>query len=138
MNMATLLASGGGEDVESVCYLCLDGGVDDAGQPLRRDCACRGTDAGFVHLFCLTGFAASKSKQAHKMNAFRDPWETCPGCHQQYQNELGIDIATEFVSFIRRQYPNDTERQVESLHVKLRAFHSMLTCCNQCKRGNLE
>ena len=38
---------------EAVCYLCLDGGADDAGQPLRRDCACRGTDAGFVHLACL-------------------------------------------------------------------------------------
>ena len=37
------------DDGEAVCYLCLDGGVDDAGQPLRRDCACRGSDAGFVH-----------------------------------------------------------------------------------------
>jgi len=46
------------KDVESVCYLCLDGGVEESGQPLRRDCACRGTDAGFVHLSsCLAGFA---------------------------------------------------------------------------------
>ena len=37
----------------NACYLCLDGGVDDADQPVRRDCACRGTDAGFVHLACL-------------------------------------------------------------------------------------
>ena len=35
------------DDDGAVCYLCLDGGVDDnAGQPLRRDCSCRGTDAG--------------------------------------------------------------------------------------------
>jgi hypothetical protein len=27
-------------DLKAVCYLCLDGGVDDEdGQPLRRDCA---------------------------------------------------------------------------------------------------
>jgi hypothetical protein len=52
------------EDEEAVCYLCLDGGLDEAGQTLRRDCACRGTDAGFVHLSCLTGYAESKSKQA--------------------------------------------------------------------------
>ena len=26
------------DDQEVVCYLCLDGGVDEAGQPLRRDC----------------------------------------------------------------------------------------------------
>jgi hypothetical protein len=49
---------------EAVCYLCLDGGVDnDDGQPLRRDCACRGTDAGFVHLACLTKYAETKSNK---------------------------------------------------------------------------
>ena len=38
-------------DEEVVCYLCLDAGSDDeaGGQSLRRNCACRGTDAGFVH-----------------------------------------------------------------------------------------
>ena len=42
------------DDREAVCYLCLDGGVDDEdGQQLRRNCACRGTDAGFVHFSCL-------------------------------------------------------------------------------------
>ena len=50
------------DDGVAVCYLCLDGGDDEAGQPLRRDCACRGTDAGFVHLSCLAEFAAAKSK----------------------------------------------------------------------------
>jgi tetratricopeptide (TPR) repeat protein len=114
--------SGGGEDVESVCYLCLDGGAD---EPLRRDCACRGTDAGFVHLSCLAGYAANKSRQASGMNEFTDPWETCPSCHQDYQNELAVDIASKFVSFVRRQYPDDTRMQVESLGMKLRALDSM-------------
>jgi len=54
----------------------------------------------------------------HHPDEFRDPWIDCPNCHQQYQNELGIDIATEFVSFVRRQYPNDTKRQVEALYMK--------------------
>jgi hypothetical protein len=54
------------------------------------------------------------------------PWRECPGCHQYYQNELGIDIATEFVSFVRQKYPRgDTEKQVESLHLKLCALDSM-------------
>ena len=114
--------SGGGDVEEAVCYLCLDGGVDKSDQPLRRDCACRGTDAGFVHLSCLTGFAAAKSVQANDMNEFRKPWEKCPGCHQEYQNELGIDIASEFVSFVRRQYPDNSERQVEALNLKLNAL----------------
>jgi hypothetical protein len=59
------------------------------------------------------------------MNEFREPWRLCPGCHQQYQNELRIDIANEFVSFVRRKYPRDTQSQVEALDVKLRAFNSM-------------
>jgi hypothetical protein len=53
MMASSSLASGGIGDGEFVCYLCLDGDLDDDGQPLRRDCACRGTDAGFVHLSCL-------------------------------------------------------------------------------------
>ena len=111
----------------AVCYLCLDGGLDDADQPLRRDCACRGTDAGFVHLECLTGLAASKSVQARNkdMNSFINPWEFCPSCHQKYQNELAVDIATKFVSFVRGQYPDDTRMQVESLHFKLHALMDM-------------
>jgi hypothetical protein len=111
---------------EAVCYLCLDAGPDEVDQPLRRDCACRGTDAGFVHVSCLANYAETKSKQASDTNAFSDQWIDCPNCHQQYQNELGIDIATKFVSFVRRQYPNDTKRQVESLYLKMRAFDSML------------
>jgi len=107
---------------EAVCYLCLDGGVDDADQPLRRDCACRGTDAGFVHLSCLAGYAEIKSNQARDMNQFVNPWLDCPGCHQYYQNELRLDIASKFVLFVRRQYPSDTQKQVESLFMKLRAL----------------
>jgi E3 ubiquitin-protein ligase DOA10 len=80
VDAASSLAIGG--DREAVCYLCLDGGVDDDdGQPLLRDCACRGTDAGFVHLSCLTNYAAAKSRQASEMNEFSDPWKICPSCH---------------------------------------------------------
>ena len=88
---------------------------DNAGQPLRRDCACRGTDAGFVHIDCLTGYAETKSKQTSGMQEFVTPWQVCPGCHQKYQNELAIDIANKFVPFVRRQYLDDTQRQVASL-----------------------
>ena len=103
------------DDSAPVCYLCLDADADDDGQPLRRDCACRGTDAGFVHLACLAEYAAAKSIRASDMNAFRDPWRVCHGCHQYYQNELAIDIAAKFVSFVRKQYPGDTYKQVEEL-----------------------
>jgi len=114
------------DDSAPVCYLCLDGDLDDDGQPLRRDCACRGSDAGFVHLECLAEYAAAKSKQASDMNKFVEPWVVCPSCHQYHQNELRIDIATEFVSFVRKQYPRDTQSQVESLYLKLCALMDML------------
>ena len=115
------------DDDVAVCYLCLDGGLDDDNQQLRRDCACRGTDSGFVHLSCLTNYAATKSKgwDGHDMNEIRDPWLNCPSCHQKYQNELRIDIATEFVSFVRQQYPRNTQMEVESLYLKLRALDNM-------------
>ena len=119
---SSLLASSEDDGV-AVCYLCLDTG---AHEPLRRDCSCRGTDAGFVHLSCLAEFAATKSKQASDMNEFRDPWRVCPGCHQCYQNELAIDIASKFDSFVRKQYPGDTGMQVEGLYLKLRALDNML------------
>ena len=64
VDASSSLASG--DDGEAVCYLCLDGGLDETGQQLRRDCACRGTDAGFVHLACLTKYAATKSKQTNE------------------------------------------------------------------------
>jgi hypothetical protein len=59
------------------------------------------------------------------MIEFSKPWRVCPGCHQEYQNELAVDIAAEFVSFIRRQYPDDTQMQVEALNMKLCALYSM-------------
>jgi hypothetical protein len=59
------------------------------------------------------------------MIEFTQPWIDCPGCHQEYQNELAVDIATQFVSFVRRQYPQDTQKQVEALHLKLRALMNM-------------
>jgi hypothetical protein len=125
MDASSLLAS---DDGEAVCYLCLGTGADEAGQPLRRDCACRGTDAGFVHLSCLTNYAATKSKgwDGRDTNEFVNPWDTCPSCYQEYQNELGIDIASEFVSFVRRQYPHNTQSQVEALHVKKCALMKMV------------
>ena len=111
---------------ETVCYLCLDGDVDEAGHPLRRDCSCRGTDADFFHLSCLAKYAAAKTERARDTKEFREPWDRCPSCHQDYQNELRIDIASEFVSFVRRKYPRDTEKQVEALQAKLCGLCFML------------
>jgi len=69
----------------------------------------------------------TKSKQdMDDLDEFITPWYLCPSCHQKYQNELAIDIANKFVSFVRRQYLDDTQRQAEALYVKLRALNNML------------
>jgi glucose-6-phosphate-specific signal transduction histidine kinase len=61
------------------------------------------------------------------MNEFIEPWSDCPSCHQKYQNGFAVDIASEFVSFVRRQYPRgDAQSQVEALNLKLYALNSML------------
>jgi hypothetical protein len=52
------------------------------------------------------------------------PWQSHDW--KDYQNELAIDIANKFVSFVREKYPKNTQSQVESLQVKLRALNSML------------
>jgi hypothetical protein len=109
MNQSSLLAS---DDGMVVCYLCLDGGLL---EPLRRDCACRGSYAGFVHLSCLAKYAETRSIQASEMYELVQPWRACPSCNQVYQNELAIDIASKFVSFVRRKYPRNTQKQVEAI-----------------------
>jgi len=71
------LPSGDDGEEKAVCYLCLDVGLE----PLRRDCARRGTEAGFVHLSCLTNYAATKSERAHILNdngiGFSNAWVVC-------------------------------------------------------------
>lgn len=118
MGFSSILYSGKDEDAV-VCYFCLDAGPDESGLPLIRNCLCCGTDAGFVNLSCLAKYAAFKSKQTCEMNKFRDPWRFCPNCLQTYQNEFAVNIAAEFVSFVQQNYPQDTQRQVEALDLKL-------------------
>ena len=118
-------SSSGNEEQGAMCHICHGTVADESGQPLRRDCACRGTDAGFVHLSCLTKYGETKSNRSCDMEEFRKPWKTCLCCHQEYQNKLAVDIATEFVSFVRRKYPDDTQKQVEAFNLKMCAFESM-------------
>jgi hypothetical protein len=89
------------------------GGVDDnSDQPLRRDCACRGTDAGFVHLACLTDYAETKSEQALDMNEFVTdefgiPWFSCPSCHQ--------DIRMSLLSILRTSLYRSFEGSIQTI-----------------------
>ena len=81
----------------------------------------------------------SKSEWAHEIGGkeFMDPWLKCPNCHQEFRNELAVDIATKFAGFVRRQYPLDTQTGVELLR-GIYLFESMFgRLLPWCKRGKL-
>ena len=93
------------------CWICLDGGSDEDGKPLVRECSCRGS-AGYVHASCLIGYAEHKTKvdyeslpairnTKHAMK-FREPWEKCSNCEQFYdvKGRLAVDLADAFVDFV--------------------------------------
>jgi hypothetical protein len=93
----------------ATCYFCLDDGPDDAGQPLVRDCSCRGDSAGFAHLPCIIQYAKEKSKQANEMSpvaltAFAVPWKTCPNCKQPYKNKLSLNLTSAFILYAEEAF----------------------------------
>jgi hypothetical protein len=101
----------------AVCWICLEGGADDSGKTIARDCACRGNDAGFAHTSCIIKYAQKKSEQAINPEEFIAPWEKCPICRQDYQNDLRIQIANAFVSFTEGTYGHPGNSLVDKMRV---------------------
>lgn len=90
---------------QASCWICLEGGQDESGQPLRRDCSCRG-NAGFAHVSCIIKFAEVKCKEITEYEAgvFDDPWTICHHCKQPYQNDLALDVSAACVPFAEKTY----------------------------------
>jgi len=88
------------------CWICMDEGPDDRGHPLRRDCSCRGSSAGFGHPSCVTQYAEQKFTIGPSCETW-DPFIRCPNCNQNYQNELALDMADALVTFIQEKFPTD-------------------------------
>ena len=95
------------------CWICLDEGPDDSGQPLIRDCSCRG-DSGYYHLSCIIKYAEKKSEEwdgleskgmRYEIGDYSKPWRQCPNCNQSYQNTLLLDLADGLISFTKKLYP---------------------------------
>jgi hypothetical protein len=115
---ATTLSS----KAEVVCYSCQECGPDASGHLPGRSCACRGSDAGYVHLSCLANYASEKSRQEQVVQDFNRPWEYCPVCEQKHRGEFAVALATEFSAFVRREYPHDATLRVICLSTKLSAL----------------
>lgn len=109
------------EEEHDMCYLCFGEGPDETGQPLRRDCSCRG-GSGFAHLSCIIEYAKQKSQQRDgngRVKQFTEPWRFCPNCKQMYQDELALDLVNEFVIFVEGEYPGDRQKHLWALDRKL-------------------
>lgn len=102
------------------CWICLEEGPDETGESVVRGCSCRG-DAGYAHVKCLMLYAETKSLQYLEKNEgdrVTKPWNQCPNCEQEYnENGLGLKMATGFVSFTERKFP---QSELFALVFKLR------------------
>ena len=104
----------------AICFICLEGDDEDdtttttttIGEPLVRNCSCRGDSAGFAHMSCMVKYAEQKCKQAAAkpsfpapwgpcpdLMTFAEPWTICPNCKQSYQQQVAIDLSSSFVTF---------------------------------------
>ena len=107
------------------CWICLGEGPDELGNPLIRDCSCRGSDAGFAHRACIVQYATMKFEDSEG-NLNWEVWEICPGCMQSYQKTLAADLANDCVSFVEKQYDShDKLVCIEALHQKHVTFADM-------------
>ena len=78
------------------CWICLEDGPDDDGEPLVRNCACRGETSAGYHVSCIIDYARVKTNEAidlrekeHKVvEATDEPWKLCPNCKQPYDAEI--------------------------------------------------
>ena len=74
------------------CWICLEEGPDENGQPLRRDCSCRG-DSGYMHVSCVVRYAEQKSCDAYlpshtithcEIERVFNPWRSCSNCNHNH------------------------------------------------------
>ena len=128
------------DDEADMCWLCHEDGPDESGHPLRRDCSCRG-GSGWAHFPCIVGYAKQKTEQWRARDGvvkFNEPWWKCPSCKQEYQNELAVELANEFLSFVKEKYPDDHLRHVWALRRKLDALLDVFGQMQQHQKEEVE
>ena len=106
------------------CWICLEEGPDDGGQPLMRGCACRG-DSGFAHISCLVEYSSRKSdgifNRLTESNSVGDHdfdgvWKICPGCRQEYVGDMeGAMSRARFRYVESEQIPEHDLRYISAL-----------------------
>ena len=103
------------------CWICLEDGPDDNGEPLVRDCACRGETSAGYHVSCIIDYAKVKTNQAIDLRetqqkvveAVHDPWKYCPNCQQPYMGVVSLQLVKALLEH--------TKHLPESHYVRFRA-----------------
>jgi len=76
----------------ATCWICLEEGPDGGGEPLMRDCACRGQSAGYAHISCVVKYAQSR------LDVCVTAWKECPLCAHGYQGRVALTLSNHFVA----------------------------------------
>ena len=107
------------------CWICLEDGPDDNGEPLVRDCSCRGETSAGYHVSCIIDYAKGKTSEAIDLRekkqkvveAVYEPWKFCPNCKQPYMSIISLQLAEAWLEH--------TNHLPESHYVRFRArcFH---------------
>ncbi|KAL9178275.1 hypothetical protein ACHAXT_001703 [Thalassiosira profunda] len=119
------------EGDETFCWICFDAGPNESGEPLVRDCSCRGT-SGHAHLSCIDGWARQKAehwdsddRSYHPEYRFYDlflPWLRCCKCKQMYQRLVGLDLIDKLLKFVEENYPDNPTIYLHALKYKVTAL----------------
>ena len=82
------------------CWICLEEGPDEAGEPLVRNCSCRGETSAGYHISCLINYAKSKTQrliersiELNDFNSMKSTWLLCPNCSGPYFGSVGNRMA---------------------------------------------
>ena len=89
------------------CWICLEEGPDEAGEPLVRDCACRGETSAGYHLSCIINYAVVLTKEMERRREKRilledelekvsRRWTLCPNCQKGYGHRTQAALLLEF------------------------------------------
>lgn len=86
------------------CWICLEDGPDESGEPLVRDCSCRGETSAGYHISCLINYAKSRTQKLMRRgstlsydpaghNSVKSAWTLCPNCSGPYVGAVGNRMA---------------------------------------------
>lgn len=98
------------------CWICLEEGPNDAGEPLvKGGCACRG-DSGHCHVACLSNYLAQKSADLYargQLDPSRRVWYDCPNCKASFRERMQLLLAEGYYK-TTREYAETDYRNIAS------------------------